>query len=114
MQNQRDIEIIKKIGAYCAKIEWLKNRFGDDFSKFVNDEDYQAAAGMYIQQIGEMAKRLSDEFVNVHTGVPWREIKAMRNIYAHEYDSIAPQIVWDTIIYDCPELNKYCSKILED
>ncbi len=37
-----------------------------------------------------------------------------RDIYAHEYDSIAPQIVWDTIIYDCPELNKYCSKILEE
>ena len=114
MQNQRDLEIIKKICAYCAKIELLKSRFGDDFSKFVADEDYQAAAGMYIQQISEMAKRLSNEFVDTHNEIPWREIKAMRNIYAHEYDSIAPQIVWDTIIYDCPELNKYCCKILED
>ena len=114
MQNQRDLEIIKKICAYCAKIELLKSRFGDDFSKFVADEDYQAAAGMYIQQIGEMAKRLSNEFVDTHNEIPWREIKAMRNIYAHEYDNIAPQIVWDTIIYDCPELNKYCCKILED
>ena len=114
MQNQRDLEITKKICAYCAKIELLKSRFGDDFSKFVADEDYQAAAGMYIQQIGEMAKRLSNEFVDTHNEIPWREIKAMRNIYAHEYDSIAPQIVWDTIIYDCPELNKYCCKILED
>ena len=77
MQNQRDLEIVKKICSYCAK-------------------------------------RLSDEFVNAHNEIPWREIKAMRNIYAHEYDSIAPQIVWDTIIYDCPELNKYCSQILKD
>ena len=114
MQNQRDLEIVKKICSYCAKINLLKLRFGNDFSKFVNDEDYQAAAGMYIQQIGELAKRLSDEFVNAHNEIPWREIKAMRNIYAHKYDSIAPQIVWDTIIYDCPELNKYCSQILKD
>ena len=114
MQNQRDIEILRKICSYCAKIELLKKRFGDDFGKFINDEDYQAAAGMYIQQIGEMAKRLSDEFISTHSEVPWREIKAMRNIYAHDYDSIAPQIVWDTIIYDCPELNKYCTQILQE
>ena len=114
MLNQRDIEILRKICGYCAKLDLLKNRFGDDFSMFVDDEDYQAAAGMYIQQIGEMAKRLSNEFAEEYNEIPWREIKAMRNIYAHEYDSIAPQIVWDTIIYDCPELNKYCSKILEE
>ena len=113
MLSQRDREIIKKICQYCDRIEALKMRFGCGFDDFVRDEDYQAAAGMYIQQIGELAKRLSDDFIVEYSGVPWREIKAMRNIYAHEYDNVAPQIVWDTIIYDCPGLSSYCRKIIE-
>lgn len=113
METSREYEIIKKIIKYCDSIEMLKKRFGTDFDVFLKDDAYQAAAGMFILQIGELAKNLSDDFILKYNKVPWHQIKGLRNIYAHQYHTINPDIIWDTIVYDCPELNAYCKKILE-
>ena len=44
--------------------------------------------------------------------MPWREIKAMRNIAAHNYGEIDTDILWETAIYDVPSLKVYCSDII--
>lgn len=35
-----------------------------------------------------------------------RQIKGMRNIYAHDYDIIDNDIIWETIIKEIPELKE--------
>lgn len=44
--------------------------------------------------------------------MPWREIKAMRNIAAHNYGEIDVDILWETAIDDIPCLKKYCERII--
>ena len=98
--NIRDRNIIFLIIEYCEKIGLAVKRFGNDRNVFVNDVDYQSACGMYVYQIGELTIKLSDEFKEEVKTVPWREIKGMRNIFAHEYGEVDEARLWDTIQND--------------
>lgn len=91
----------------------LKSNFAKDYEIFKNNEIYKAAGGMFIIQIGELAKHLSDDFINKHTSIPWHEVKGLRNIYAHEYHNVKHTVIWDTITNDVPILEKFCDTILE-
>lgn len=65
-----------------------------------------------IFQIGELAKSLSDEFVDEYNKVPWKQIKGMRDRIGHGYDTINVDIVWNTAKENIKELNDYCLEIL--
>lgn len=43
--------------------------------------------------------------------MPWNQIKALRNVVAHNYGKIDKEILWETILNDIPKLWDYCSKI---
>lgn len=109
---KKDLSIIEHILAYCTEIEQTVARFGDTFESFEKDKIYRNATTMCILQIGELAGRLSPEFIAAHPDVPWRSIKGMRNVAAHAYGSISIPDVWDTITTDIPVLKAYCKKIL--
>ena len=59
---------------------------------------------MCILQIGELAGKLSDEARSANDDIPWREIRGLRNICAHNYGNIDIAMVWNTLLYDIPEL----------
>ena len=67
---------------------------------------------MCIIQIGELVSRLSEEFIEKHREIPWYEIKAMRNLHAHDYDNVNFEIVWETLINDIPQLEEALEKII--
>ena len=85
---ERDISILRHIHGYCVQIEETVARFGDDFTVFRADFVYRNAVAMCLLQIGELAGHLSEEYRNEHTQMPWRQIKALRNIIAHNYGSV--------------------------
>jgi len=113
MKLDRDISILEHIVSYCEQIEQTVVRFGNDYEIFVNDAIYRNAAALCILQIGELVGKLTEEFRTTHTAVPWRKIKAMRNIVAHSYGSIDSEITWEIIQDDIPELKAYCSSVIE-
>ncbi|WP_371874440.1 DUF86 domain-containing protein [Senimuribacter intestinalis] len=43
---------------------------------------------MCIIQIGELVSRLSEEFLEKHSEIPWYAIKAMRNLHAHDFNKL--------------------------
>jgi uncharacterized protein with HEPN domain len=43
--------------------------------------------------------------------MPWKDIKAMRNIAAHNYGEIDLEVLWETVSTDVPILKEYCEKI---
>ena len=73
---------------------------------------YQDACALVIIQIGEHVDRLSDEFKENHSEIPWREIKDMRNLHAHNYEFVMYDILWVTIKRDVPELREYLEKLI--
>ncbi len=112
--NKKDMRFITHILEYCEEVEQTVERFGDSLEVFSSDKIYRNAVTMCILQIGELTGRLSDEFTNTHNQIPWRSIRAMRNIAAHAYVNISIPDVWETVVNDIPKLKSYCQNVLSE
>ncbi|MBI3973311.1 MAG: DUF86 domain-containing protein [Chloroflexi bacterium] len=55
-----------------------------------------------IEIIGEAAAHVSESTRQRHQGIPWSQIRRMRNILSHVYFGIDHDIVWQTINEDLP------------
>ena len=107
-----DAQRLAHIRDYCLEIRKTIERYGDSFEAFDSDPDYQRSVSFCILQIGELVGKLTDEFRAQHPAVPWRQIKAMRNIVAHSYGTVDPETTWEIITDDIPTLKKYCETII--
>ena len=56
-------QILELILQYCHKIDRTVERFGNSFPVFSGDSDYADSVGMNLLQIGELARRFSEDFV---------------------------------------------------
>ena len=108
----KNISILEHILHYCRDIEQIVERFGDSIDTFNADIAYRHACSMYIIQIGELSARLTDGFKCVYDGIPWKNVKAMRNLFAHHYEGMSIEKTWNTIKEDIPVLSSYCADIL--
>lgn len=68
---------------------------------------YRKAIVMSIINIGELTKRLPDDFKSENSVIPWRQISGMRDISAHGYHIIDDEILWDVVKNSIPELLKF-------
>lgn len=109
----RDHSILEHIVSYCDQIEQTVERFGDDYSVFQTDPIYRNAVALCILQIGELVGKLSETFRAQHAEIPWRQIKAMRNIVAHSYGTVDAEITWEVIRGDIPQLKAFCQETLQ-
>ena len=110
----RNISILEHIIAYCDQIEETIRRFGNDYNVFSTDAIYRNAAALCVLQIGELAGKLTDEFRTAHPGAPWRQIRGMRNIVAHSYGTVDPEVTWEILTEDIPKLKAYCHQIITE
>lgn len=114
MRANRDEDIIRHILDYCAEINHTIDVFGKDYENFRSNTIYQNAVALCVLQIGELTTHFTDEFKKTYTKIPWNQIKAMRNIVAHNYGGIDKETLWETLIHDIPELKDYCEYILKE
>jgi uncharacterized protein with HEPN domain len=112
-KDKRDVSILRKIVNYCDEIAETIAHFGASPELLMRNKIYQNASAMCILQIGELTGHLSEDFRFTHPAMPWQDIKAMRNLAAHEYEKFEPQYLWDTMINDIPALRAYCQHIVE-
>jgi len=64
-----------------------------------------------ITIIGEATKRLSPEFRQKHSDIPWKKIAGMRDVITHDYDEIDLTEIWTVITESIPELLKYLENL---
>ena len=110
--SQRDFDILSHIVRYCNEIDAAFTHFGQSEEVFKSDPVFKNAVSMPIQQIGELAKHLTDDFINTHTEIPWKQIKGMREWFAHQYLSMNLHVIWVTATVDLPPLREFCVKTL--
>ncbi len=112
--NRGDRQRLMHIRAYCRDIAEFIERFGKDYSIFIQDRAYFNAVSMCILQIGELANGLSAGFREETKGrMQWGMIRGMRNWLAHAYTEMDESVIWETASNDIPELFKFCENILE-
>jgi uncharacterized protein with HEPN domain len=115
MRGENDRVYIEKILSYCERIAKIVYKAKKDFNVFRETDEYYAAISMFEMQIGELSKHLSRDFIeNTKDLIPWRNIKDMRNMYAHEYEKMSPKDIWSTAISDIPALAKFCEERLKN
>ena len=68
---------------------------------------------MCLMQIGELTIKLSQEFKDSHNEIPWRAIRGMRNVVAHEYGNIDEETVWETVESGTQALKEFCLRIAD-
>lgn len=83
-----------------------------DYESFVNNKLLKFGIFYNVAIIGEAAYKLTKEFVDAHSDVPWREIINMRHVLVHGYYQIDPEILWETINNDLPPLREAVSRYL--
>jgi uncharacterized protein with HEPN domain len=85
---------------------------GMTFQDFSADRKTVDAVVRNLIIIGEAAARVPDEVCLNHPGIPWYEIRGMRNFVIHEYFGVSDRILWDTIQIDLPPLEGHLRNIL--
>jgi uncharacterized protein with HEPN domain len=75
-----------------------------NYDQFLSDEKAMWAVYSQIIVIGEATNRISQEFQQQHSEVPWRKIISMRHHLVHGYDEIRWERVWETVTVDLPLL----------
>lgn len=66
-----------------------------DLVAFCRDEGIFDAVLMNLLVIGEAVKRLPPEALGAMPGVDWSGAAGLRDIIAHRYFALDPELVWD-------------------
>lgn len=66
------------------------------------DVQLRLAGEAIVHKLGESVARLPANLVADHPEIPFRAMKAMRNLIAHEYDRADAEIIWVTLSADLP------------
>ncbi|RLF70556.1 MAG: hypothetical protein DRN55_08475 [Thermoplasmata archaeon] len=90
--------------------DYLKDK---EFQEFRNNHMLQDAVIREIEIIGEAAKKLSVDFKNKYSDIPWRQIAGMRDKLMHGYFGVDLDAVWDTATIDVPSLKERLEEILK-
>ena len=94
---------VERIGRYTV---------GLDRAAFERDERTVEAVCFALVVIGEAASHVPDEVQATAPQIPWRKMKAMRNIAAHEYFGLDLATVWQTATVDVPALKPLLETLL--
>lgn len=98
------IDAAQRVVAVCDVLAGLIPTNVDDFAVDVRT---QWAVEMGLIRIGEAINRIPAEVLQQFPEQPWRQMVAMRNFAAHQYDDLEPQRVWRTVTRDVPGLRDY-------
>ena len=112
--TKRDVDIIQHMARYCCEIDAALAAFSDSEAAFMQNPVFRNAVSMPVQQIGELAKHLSEDFIAAHPQIPWRQIKGMRDWFAHQYLDMDAAVIWAVAKEDLPPLQDFCTQWLSE
>lgn len=113
--DEKNINIIAHILEYCNQIDECLSRFGNNREAFLSDVIFRNAVSMAEFQIGELSGHLSDDFKEkTKNEIPWKEIRGMRNIFAHNYLEMDVDRIWDVATEDISILKDFCKSQLNE
>lgn len=95
-----------------AVCDTLAHLLPSDVESFVADVRSQWAVEMGLIRIGEGINRIPSQVLEQYADQPWRQIVAMRNFAAHQYDDLDPRRVWRTVTVDVPALRAYLADVV--
>ncbi len=111
MKKNNNIYLKHILDAVLRIEEYTQNVHKEQFKE---NKMMQAAVIREIEIIGEAAKRLTNEFKQKYSNVPWKQMAGMRDKVIHDYFGVDIDIVWNTVKKDIPLLKSHFNIILEN
>lgn len=105
----RNEAIVAKLIAYTDKV--LAYCEGYNYDSFSADKRSVEACVFNISQMGELVRRLDDEFTEAHPEIPWHALYGLRNRIVHDYEGVNLQLVWEIISDDLPVLKSRLERL---
>lgn len=101
--------IVNKLIGYSDKIiDYCSDKSYDNFKE---DTMLVEACVFNLSQMGELVRHLDNEFIELHSDVPWVQMRGLRNRIIHDYEGVNLKLVWEIIVYDIPELISKLKKL---
>ncbi len=99
------IEAVEKVRSYVE---------GMSLEEFLADSKTSDAVLRNLEIIGEAARLVPEEVTIRYNLVPWADMRAVRNVVAHEYDRVDLGTIWGTVHNDLPPLVPLLEQVLEE
>jgi uncharacterized protein with HEPN domain len=77
---------------------------GLELTAFLNDTRTVYAVTRCLEIISEASRRLPDDLKARYPSIAWRQMASAGNVYRHDYEDVAAQYVWDTVLRALPPL----------
>ena len=77
---------------------------GLDREKFKADIRSVYAVTLCLEIISEASRRLPADLKARHPGIAWKQMAGAGNVYRHDYEDVAAQLVWETVEQALPPL----------
>jgi uncharacterized protein with HEPN domain len=65
-----------------------------------------------IEILSEASRHLTDELKARHPEIPWPKVAGIGNVLRHDYERIAPDVLWKLARDDLPPLEQVCREEL--
>ncbi len=108
-----DIVYLEHIEEFCRDLQDYLYEI-KDFDEFKSNKLFQDAIIRKLEIIGEASKNISDELKSQYPEIPWREMRALRNVIVHEYFGINYAIIWEVLTKRIPILHNQIKEIIKD
>ena len=82
----------------------VKHMYNVDVDELNENEVLLDSMLFRMIQISENAKKLSDEYKQEKSYIPWNLLYGLRNRIVHDYGNVDLKIVYETLKNDIPEL----------
>lgn len=66
-----------------------------------------------IEIISEASRHLPDELKARHSDIPWSKVAGIGNVLRHDYENVAPDVLWYVVKNNLPHLGKVCREEYE-
>jgi uncharacterized protein with HEPN domain len=66
-----------------------------------------------IEIISEASRHLDDAVIARDPAIPWRKVAGIGNVLRHEYESVAPHIIWHAVQDDLGALGAACRQEID-
>jgi uncharacterized protein with HEPN domain len=96
------IDIVEAIDRIRASLTGLS------LEDFENSWERRWLVERGIEIISEASRRLPGDLKDRNPGIPWRKVAGIGNIIRHDYERVAPDVLWKLIQDDLPTLEKVC------
>jgi uncharacterized protein with HEPN domain len=101
--------LVPRLGDLVQACERIRNVLhGVPLDAFETDWQKQWIVERGIEIISEASRHLADELKGRHPNIPWVKVAGIGNVLRHDYERVAPDILWKLVQSDLPELEQVC------